>query len=100
MGLSHGKALIELLPWNLLWIHNDGEGVRGQAEAGAEICSRKQAPLGLGVCLPHLPDVVESVNHPAHLFRVAEEVARVRDQSALDVLRAGCAIGRTLYRRK
>jgi hypothetical protein len=44
--------------------------------------------------------VVESVNHPAHLFRVAEEVARVRDQSALDVLRAGCAIGRTLYRRK
>ena len=49
---------------------------------------------------PHLPDVAGSVNHPAHLFRVAEEVARVRDQSPLDVLRASLANGRTLYRRK
>ena len=49
---------------------------------------------------PHLPDVAGSVNHPAHLFRVAEEVARVRDQSPLDVLRAGLVNGRTLYRRK
>ena len=49
---------------------------------------------------PHLPDVVGSVNHPAHLFRVAEEVARVRDQSPLDVLRVALANGRTLYRRK
>ena len=48
---------------------------------------------------PHLPDVAGSVNHPAHLFRVAE-VARVRDQSPLGVLRAGLANGRTLYRRK
>ena len=31
-----------------------------------------------------------SINHPAHLFRVAEEVARVRGQSPLDVLRADC----------
>jgi Tat protein secretion system quality control protein TatD with DNase activity len=30
---------------------------------------------------PHLPDVAGSVNHPARLFRVAEEVAPVRDQS-------------------
>ena len=37
---------------------------------------------------PHLPDVAGSINHPAHLFRVAEEVARVRGQSPLDVLRA------------
>jgi Tat protein secretion system quality control protein TatD with DNase activity len=49
---------------------------------------------------PHLPDVAGSVNYPAHLFRMAEEVARVRDQSPLDVLRAGLAIGRTLYRRR
>ena len=49
---------------------------------------------------PHLPDVAGSVNYPAHLFRVAEEVARVRDPSPLDVLRAALANGRTLYRRK
>jgi Tat protein secretion system quality control protein TatD with DNase activity len=49
---------------------------------------------------PHLPDVAGSVNHPAHLFRVAEEVARVREQSPLDVLREGIANGRTLYQRK
>jgi Tat protein secretion system quality control protein TatD with DNase activity len=49
---------------------------------------------------PHLPDVAGSVNHPVHLFRVAEEVARVRDQSPLDVLRAGLANGRTLHQRK
>jgi Tat protein secretion system quality control protein TatD with DNase activity len=49
---------------------------------------------------PHLPDVAESVNHPAYMFRVAEEVAWVRDQSPLDVLREGIANGRTLYRRK
>jgi Tat protein secretion system quality control protein TatD with DNase activity len=49
---------------------------------------------------PHLSDVAGSVNHPAYLFRVAEEVARVRDQSPLDVLRKGIANGRTLYRRK
>jgi hypothetical protein len=34
---------------------------------------------------PHLPDVAGSINHPAHLFRVAEEVTRVRDQSPLEV---------------
>jgi Tat protein secretion system quality control protein TatD with DNase activity len=49
---------------------------------------------------PHLPDVAGSINHLVHLFRVAEEVARVRDQSPLDVLRAGIANGRALYRRK
>jgi Tat protein secretion system quality control protein TatD with DNase activity len=49
---------------------------------------------------PHLSDVAGSINHPAHLFRVAEEVARVRDQSPLDVLWAGIANGRALYRRK
>ena len=49
---------------------------------------------------PHLPDVAGSVNHPAHLFRVAEEVARVRDQSPRNILRAGLANGRALYRRK
>jgi Tat protein secretion system quality control protein TatD with DNase activity len=49
---------------------------------------------------PHLPNVAGSVIHPAHLFRVAEEVARVRDQPPLEVLRAGLANGRTLYRRK
>jgi len=49
---------------------------------------------------PHLPDVAGSVNHPGRLFRVAEEVARVRDQSPWDVLRAGLANGRSLYRRK
>ena len=49
---------------------------------------------------PNLPDVAGSVNHPAYLFRVAEEVARVRDQSPLDVLREGIGNGRTLYRRK
>jgi Tat protein secretion system quality control protein TatD with DNase activity len=49
---------------------------------------------------PHLPDVSGSINHPAHLFRVAEEVARVRGQSPLDILRAGIANGQALYRRK
>ena len=49
---------------------------------------------------PHLPDVTGSVNHPAHLFRVAEEVARVRDQSPRDVLREGLANERALYQRK
>ena len=49
---------------------------------------------------PHLLDVAGSINHPAHLFRVAEEVARVRDQSPLDILRAGIANGQALYRRK
>ena len=49
---------------------------------------------------PRLPEVAGSVNHPAHLFRVAEEVAQVRNQSPLDVLRAGLANERTLYRRK
>jgi TatD DNase family protein len=48
----------------------------------------------------HLPDVAGSINHPAHLFRVAEEVARVRGQSPLDILRAGIADGQALYRRK
>jgi hypothetical protein len=33
---------------------------------------------------PHLLDVAGSINHPAHLFRVAEEVARVRGQSPLE----------------
>jgi Tat protein secretion system quality control protein TatD with DNase activity len=42
---------------------------------------------------PHLPDVAGSINHPAHLFRVAEEVERVRGQSPLDILRAGIANG-------
>ena len=49
---------------------------------------------------PHLPNVAGSVIHPAHLFRVAEEVAWVRDQPPLEVLQAGLANGRTLYRRK
>jgi hypothetical protein len=49
---------------------------------------------------PHLPDVAGSINHPAHLFRVAEEVAQVRGQSPLDILRAGIANGQALYRRK
>jgi Tat protein secretion system quality control protein TatD with DNase activity len=49
---------------------------------------------------PHLPDVAGSINHPAHFFRVAEEVARVRGQSPLDILRAGIANGQALYRRK
>ena len=49
---------------------------------------------------PHLPDVVGSINHPAHMFRVAEEVAWVRDQSPRDVLRAGRANRGALYRRK
>jgi len=49
---------------------------------------------------PHLPVVAGSVNHPNHLWRVAEEVARVRDQSPWEVLRAGLANGRALYRRK
>jgi Tat protein secretion system quality control protein TatD with DNase activity len=49
---------------------------------------------------PHLPDVAGSINHPAHLFRVAEEVARVRGQSPLNILRAGIANGQALYRRK
>ena len=37
---------------------------------------------------------------PVHLFRVAEEVARVRGQSPLDILRAGIANVQTLYWRK
>ena len=49
---------------------------------------------------PHLPNVAGSINHPARLFRVAEEVARVRGQSPLDILRAGIANGQALYRRK
>ena len=49
---------------------------------------------------PHLPDVAGSVNHPARLFRVAEEIARVRDQSPRDIRRAGLVNGRSLYRRK
>ena len=49
---------------------------------------------------PHLPDVAGSVNHPVRLFRVAEKVVRVRDQSPWDILRAGLANGRALYRRK
>jgi TatD DNase family protein len=49
---------------------------------------------------PHLPDVAGSINYPAHLFRVAEEVARVRGQSPLDVLRAGIANGQSLSLRK
>jgi len=49
---------------------------------------------------PNLPDVAGSVNHPARLFRVTEEVARVRDQSPGDVHRAGLANGRTLYWRR
>jgi Tat protein secretion system quality control protein TatD with DNase activity len=49
---------------------------------------------------PHLPDVADFINHPAHLFRVAEEVARVRGQSPLDILRAGIANGQALYRRE
>jgi Tat protein secretion system quality control protein TatD with DNase activity len=49
---------------------------------------------------PHLPDVADSINHPAHLFRVVDEVARVKGQSPLDIIRAGIANEQALYRRK
>ena len=49
---------------------------------------------------PHFPDVAGSINHPTLLLKVVEEVARVRDQSPKDVLRAGLDNGRALYRRK
>jgi Tat protein secretion system quality control protein TatD with DNase activity len=44
---------------------------------------------------PNLPDVAGSVNHPTRLFRVAEEVALVRDQSPGDVLRTDLTNGQT-----
>ena len=44
-GLRHRKALAQLVPWNLLWVHDDGEGIRGETEAGVEVRTMQQAPL-------------------------------------------------------
>jgi Tat protein secretion system quality control protein TatD with DNase activity len=49
---------------------------------------------------PNLPDVAGSVDHPARLFRVAEEFALVRDQSPGDVLRTDLTNGQNLYWRR
>ena len=48
---------------------------------------------------PHLADAAASINHPAHLFRVAEVVAEARSAQARDILAAGVANGRALYLR-
>ena len=37
----HRKALAQLVPWNIPRVHDDGEGVRGEAEAGVEIRTRQ-----------------------------------------------------------
>ena len=86
---GHGEALAQCVPWNLFRVYYVGEKVRGETEVGVEVSAGHQAPFGVG--LPHLLDVSQSVNHPVRLFRVAEEVARVRDQSPGDVLQAGLA---------
>ena len=49
---------------------------------------------------PNVPDVAGSVNHPARLFMVAEEVALVRDQSPGDVLRTNLTNGQNLFWRR
>ena len=41
--LGHGKALAQLVPWNLFRVHDVGERVRGEAEAGVEVSTRQQA---------------------------------------------------------
>jgi hypothetical protein len=43
--LGHGKALAQLVPWNILRVHDVGERVRGETEARVEISTRQQAPL-------------------------------------------------------